>query len=274
MNQIKRRLSNGIEIDQLGLGVYQTPEGAETVNAVKWALESGYPHIDAAKIYGNEADVGEGMLKSGVKREEIFLTTKLWNDDVRARRTKEAFAESLKALKTDYVDLYLIHWPVDGLEEAWLAMEELYNEGKIKAIGLSNFHESHIQRIMEIASVKPMVNQVESHPYMANQALIDLSKAKGMEVEVWSPLGGTGGNLLQDEVIKEIAGRYEKTPAQIVLRWDIQREVIVIPKSTHKERIVSNMDIFDFELSPQDMEKIQQLDRNLRVGPDPDNFDF
>lgn len=267
-------LNNGVKIPALGLGVYQTPEGAETVNAVKWALEAGYRHIDAARIYGNEADVGNGMRESGIPREEIFLTTKLWNDDVRARRTKEAFEESLQALQTDYIDLYLIHWPVDGLEEAWVAMEELYNEGKIKAIGLSNFHEAHLQRINEIAKVKPAVNQIESHPYLVNQKLIDLSKAQGMEVEVWSPLGGTGGNLLQDEVICQLAQKYEKTAAQIVLRWDIQRGVIVIPKSTHKERIVSNLEVFDFELSRSDMEKIGQLNRNYRVGPDPDNFDF
>ncbi|MGF6990256.1 diketogulonate reductase-like aldo/keto reductase [Lachnospiraceae bacterium PM6-15] len=272
MNTIK--LNNGKLIPQLGLGVYQTPEGEATVNAVKWALEAGYRHIDAAKVYGNEAEVGKGMLESGVPREEIFLTTKLWNDDVRAGRAKEAFAESLKSLQTDYVDLYLIHWPVDGFEKAWSDLEELYEAGKIKAIGLSNFHKEHIERIEKIAHIKPAVNQVESHPYMNNQALIDLSKSYGMEVEVWSPLGGTGGNLLSDQTLQALATKYGKSPAQIVLRWDIQREVIVIPKSTHKERIEVNMDVFDFELTSEDMDIINQLDRGERVGPDPDNFDF
>lgn len=268
------KLNNGIEIPQLGLGVFQTPKGEDTVNAVKWALEAGYRHIDTAKVYGNEADVGQAILESKVPREEIFLTTKLWNDDIRAERTKEAFEESLKALKTDYVDLYLIHWPVDKFEKAWLVMEELYQEGKIKAIGLSNFHKGHLQKIHEIAHVKPVVDQIESHPYMNNQELIDLNKSMGVEVEVWSPLGGTGGNVLQDETLNKLAGKYKKSPAQIVLRWDIQRGVIVIPKSTHKDRIVSNLDVFDFELADGDMAAINQLNKNLRVGANPDNFDF
>ncbi len=268
------KLNNGIEIPQLGLGVFQTPKGEDTVNSVKWALEAGYRHIDTAKIYGNESDVGTGIKESKIAREEIFLTTKLWNEDIRAERTREAFEESLKALQTDYVDLYLIHWPVESFEKAWSVMEELYQEGKIKAIGLSNFHQSHLDKIQKIAKVKPVVNQIESHPYMNNQDLIDLSKSMGMEIEVWSPLGGTGGNVLQDETLNKLAGKYGKSPAQIVLRWDIQRGVIVIPKSIHKDRIISNMDIFDFKLSDEDMALINQLNKNLRVGPNPDNFDF
>jgi diketogulonate reductase-like aldo/keto reductase len=153
-------------------------------------------------------------------------------------------------------------------------MEELYQEGKIKAIGLSNFHKGHLQKIHKIAHVKPVVDQIESHPYMNNQELIDLNKSMGVEVEVWSPLGGTGGNVLQDETLNKLAGKYKKSPAQIVLRWDIQRGVIVIPKSTHKDRIVSNLDVFDFELADGDMAAINQLNKNLRVGADPDNFDF
>lgn len=272
MNTIK--LNNGVEIPQLGLGVYQTPEGDETVNSVKWALEAGYRHIDAARVYGNEAGVGEGMRQSGVRRQDIFLTTKLWNDDIRQGRAREAFEESLKTLGTDYVDLYLIHWPVDGFEKAWREMEQLYREGKIRAIGVSNFHEQHLERLLETAEVQPVVNQIESHPYLNNQKLIDLSRENGMEAEVWSPLGGTGGNLLQDKRLEELAGKYNKSAAQIVLRWDIQRGVIVIPKSTHQERIISNMDVFGFELEDSDMEKINQLNKDMRVGPDPDNFDF
>lgn len=272
MNKIK--LNNGIEIPQLGLGVYQTPEGEETVNSVKWALEAGYRHIDAARVYGNEAGVGEGIRQSGVKRQDIFLTTKLWNDDIRQRRTRDAFEESLKALGTDYVDLYLIHWPADGFEEAWKEMEQLYHEGKIRAIGVSNFHKQHLKRLFEIAKVRPVVNQIESHPYLNNHELICLNKENGMETEVWSPLGGTGGNLLGDKLLGELADKYKKTAAQIVLRWDIQRGVIVIPKSTHRERIVSNIDVFGFELEDCDMEKINQINKDLRVGPDPDSFDF
>lgn len=272
MNTIK--LNNGVEIPQIGLGVYQSPKGESTINAVKWALESGYRHIDTAKIYGNEEEVGTGIIESGVPRNEIFITTKLWNDDIRKGRTREAFEESLKALKTDYVDLYLIHWPVDGFEEAWIEMEKLYKEGKIRAIGLSNFHESHLKRINDIATIKPVVNQIESHPYMTNEKLIELSKSQDMEIEVWSPLGGTGGNLLQNEVLKSIAEKYGKSPAQIVIRWDLQREVIVIPKSIHKERIEANIDVFDFELSKEDMELINNLNCDGRIGADPDNFDF
>jgi diketogulonate reductase-like aldo/keto reductase len=267
-------LNNEVKIPQLGLGVFQTPKGEDTVNSVKWALEAGYRHIDTAKIYGNESDVGTGIKESNIAREEIFLTTKLWNEDIRAERTREAFEESLKALQTDYVDLYLIHWPVESFEKAWMVMEELYQEGKIKAIGLSNFHQSHLEKIQKIAKVKPVVNQIESHPYMNNQALINLCKSIGMEIEVWSPLGGTGGNVLEDETLNKLAAKYGKSAAQIVLRWDIQREVIVIPKSIHKDRIIANIDIFDFKLTDEDMALINNLNKNLRVGPNPDNFDF
>ncbi len=272
MNYIE--LNNGVKIPQLGLGVFRSPAGQDTRNAVKWALDSGYRHIDTAKIYENEADVGIAIEESGVKREDIFLTTKLWNDDIRAGRAEEAFYESLERLRTDYVDLYLIHWPADGFEQAWITMEKLYNEGRIKAIGLSNFHESHLEKIKKTATVKPVVNQIESHPYFNNQNLINLCLKQGIQVEVWSPLGGTGGNVLQDKAINELAVKYGKSAAQIVIRWDIQRNVIVIPKSVHKERIKANLDVFDFELSKEDMQIIDNLDRNLRVGADPDNFDF
>ncbi|MDD4369516.1 MAG: aldo/keto reductase [Anaerostipes sp.] len=272
MNQIT--LYNGIDIPQIGLGVYQAPVGSGTVNAVKWAIEAGYRHIDTAKVYGNEEDVGTGILESGVPREDIFLTTKLWNDDIREGRTREAFEKSLEALQTDYVDLYLIHWPVDGFEMAWLIMEELYQEGKIRAIGLSNFHEEHLNRLKKIASVMPAVNQIESHPYMNNQSLIEFNHSLGIEVEAWRPLGGTGGNLLEDVELNQIAKKYGKSVAQIVLRWDVQRGLIVLPKSIHKDRIASNIDVFDFCLDAEDMKRINQLNRNVRLGPDPDNFTF
>lgn len=267
-------LSNGVRIPQLGLGVWQTENGRQTEDAVCWALEAGYRHIDTAKAYGNERSVGDGVRKSGIPREEIFITTKLWNEDVRAGRARAAFEKSLKELGTDYVDLYLIHWPADGFEEAWLAMEELYNAGKIRAIGVSNFHKSHLDKLASAAHIKPMVNQIESHPYFNNQELIDDCLANDIAVEVWRPLGGTGGNVLQDEVLGQLAQKYGKSPAQIVLRWDVQRKVIVIPKSIHQERIVSNFDIFDFELTDDDMKIINGLNRNRRVGPNPDNFDF
>ena len=268
------QLKHGLKIPQLGLGVYQTPDGDQTVQAVKWALNAGYRHIDTAKIYGNEASVGKGIRESGVDRGEIFLTTKLWNADIRAGRTREAFFESLEALQTDYVDLYLIHWPADGFEQAWTVMEELHEAGKIGAIGVSNFQKSHLERLAKTARIMPAVNQIESHPYFTNQELIKYCFCKDIAVEVWSPLGGTGGNLLEDETLKMLAEKYGKTPAQIVLRWDIQRGVVVIPKSTHRERIISNQEIFDFELCGKDMKLIQDLNCCKRVGPDPDHFDF
>ncbi|WP_195276404.1 aldo/keto reductase [Anaerotruncus rubiinfantis] len=267
-------LNNGVKIPQFGLGVFKTPEGEQTVSAVKWALEAGYRHIDTAKVYGNEKGVGLGIQESKVPREEIFLTTKLWNDDIRAGRTREAFAESLAALQTDYVDLYLIHWPADGYERAWAVMEELYQEGKIKAIGVSNFQKRHLECLEKTAKIAPAVNQIEAHPYFSNQELIDYCKARRIVVEAYRPLGGTGGNLLEDETLRALAQKYERTPAQIALRWAIQRDTVVVAKSTHQERIVSNMKIFDFVLSDTDMETIDGLNRNTRLGSDPDNFNF
>ena len=268
------KLNSGTQIPQLGLGVFQTEDGEQTRSAVKWALEAGYRHIDTAKIYGNEASVGQGIKESGVPREEIFLTTKLWNEDIRRGRAEAAFEESLRALQTDYVDLYLIHWPAEGYERAWAAMEGIYRSGRARAIGVSNFHLHHLERLEQIAAVAPAVNQIESHPYFTNQALIDCCRKKGIEVEVWSPLGGTGGTLLRDETLRLLGEKYGKSPAQIVLRWDLQRQVIVIPKSTHRDRIISNLDVFGFELSPEDMAAIDGLNRDERVGADPDNFDF
>jgi len=266
--------NNGVKIPQLGLGVFRTPDGETTVNSVRWALEAGYRHIDTAKIYGNEQSVGIGMQQSGVAREDIFLTTKLWNEDIRQGRARVAFEESLRRLKTDYVDLYLIHWPAVGYEKAWEEMEKLYQEGKIRAIGVSNFHRHHLDTLAAGATVVPAANQIESHPYFTNQALIDESLKRGIAVEVWSPLGGTGGNVLENETLKQLGEKYGKSPAQIVIRWDIQRGVIVIPKSTHKDRIVANIDVFDFCLSDEDMQLIASLNRNTRVGADPDNFNF
>jgi len=258
----------------LGLGVWQSEFGKATEDAVKWALEAGYRHIDTAMIYQNEESVGKGIKESKVAREKIFLTTKLWNDDVRAGNTLQAFEKSLQRLAVDYVDMYLIHWPVDGFTEAWRVMEDLYQQGKIKAIGVSNFHQTHLEKLCSEAKVVPAINQIESHPMLSNQKLIDYCQGKGIAVSAWSPLGGSQGNMLKDECLIEMADKYNKTTAQIILRWDIQREVVVIPKSVHKERIVSNMKIFDFELSQEDMDIINCLNQDKRTGADPDNFDF
>lgn len=270
------KLNNGVSIPQLGFGVFRAADGAETENAVRWALEAGCRHIDTARIYGNEASVGRAVRASGVKREEIFLTTKLWTKDVRAGRTREAFEESLTALGTDYVDLYLIHWPAEGFAEAWAEMEKLYAEGRVRAIGVSNFHQHHLEELARTAKVKPAVDQIESHPYLSNQPLIDFCRGQGMDVEVWSPLGGSLGkaNILKDETILALAQKYGKSPAQVTIRWHLQRGVIVMPKSTHRERIAANLDVFDFALSEEDMAAVSALDRGLRTGSDPDNFTF
>jgi len=267
-------LNNNVEMPLLGLGVFQSKDGIEAENAVKWALAAGYRHIDTAKIYGNESSVGKAMKESGVPREEIFLTTKLWNEDIRNRNARAAFEKSLEALQTDYVDMYLIHWPTDGFAEAWPVLEELYEEGKIKAIGVSNFHKVHFDELFKIAKIIPTINQIESHPLLANQELIDYCHDKRIAISAWSPLGGTGGNLMENTALKELAKKYNRTVAQIILRWDIQRGIVVLPKSVHQERIISNMGIFDFEISAEDMKKINELNKNQRTGADPENFNF
>ncbi len=267
-------LSNGVQIPMIGLGVFKTQDGEETQNAVKWALEGGYRHIDTAKVYRNEESVGAAVAASDVPREDIFITTKLWNQDLRAGRYREAFEESLAALKTDYIDLYLIHWPVEGFEKAWPVIEELYREKKIRAIGVSNFHKHHLEALEKVATIKPMINQIESHPMMNNQELIDYCQQQGIAVEAWSPLGGNGTQLVLDETLVGIGQKYNKSAAQVIIRWNIQRNVVVLPKSANEGRIKSNIDVFDFELSEEDMAAINHMNQNKRVGSDPDNFNF
>lgn len=266
--------TTGIGIPQLGLGVFQTPEGKETVDSVRWALEAGYRHIDTAAVYGNEESVGQALRESGVRRREVFVTTKLWNDDIRAGKTEEAFYQSLDRLGTSYVDLYLIHWPVDGWQRAWEVMVDLYHQHRIRAIGVSNFHQHHLEELRTISAVRPAVDQIESSPQFTNQDLVDYCHGKRIHVEVWSPLGGTGGDLLKDPVLQRIADEHGKSPAQIVIRWHLQRGVIVIPKSTHQERIKQNFDVFDFTLDENEMAAIYALNTGKRNGADPDNFSF
>lgn len=268
-------LSNGVEIPQIGLGVYlgygvfENPDSSLTIDSVKSALEVGYRHIDMAAAYGNESDVGIAIKESGVPREELFLTTKLWNDDIVARRAKEGFEESLKKLQTDYLDLYLLHWPIDGMEEAWSVLEDLYLEKRIKAIGVSNFQMHHMKQLMKHARIKPMVNQIESNPYNNNQKLVDDCRLEDIQIEAWSPLGGSGGNILQNPALKDLAEKYNKSVAQIILRWNIQRGIVVLPKSIHKERQVSNMEVFDFVLSDEDMRTIFRMNKNISAGTPP-----
>ena len=261
-------------IPQIGLGVFRTPDGDTTVNAVQAALENGYRHIDTAMIYRNETSVGEGIRRSGVPRGDLFVTTKLWNDDIRAHRGKEAFQESLDRLGMDYVDLYLIHWPADVWQQAWDDLQEIYASGRAKAIGVSNFQPHHLADLLKNSDVTPAVDQIESSPQFTNQPLVDELSAKGIATEAYSPLGGTGGDLLAIPELAEIGAKYGKSAAQTVIRWHIQRGVVVLPKSTHADRIRQNIDVFDFVLSDDDMAAISAMDTGKRNSADPDNFDF
>jgi diketogulonate reductase-like aldo/keto reductase len=267
------KLVNGVEMPYFGLGVFKTNEGSEVENSVKWALEAGYRHIDTAAIYENEQGVGNAVKASGIPRNEIFITTKSWNENQRNGTVMEGFEESLKLLQTDYVDLYLIHWPVKGKYTAtWKVMEEIYRSGRAKAIGVSNFLQHHLEDIFGIAEIKPMVNQVECHPHLVQQPLIDFCRANEIRFEAWSPI--MRGAVNDIPLFLELSEKYKKTPVQLVLRWDLQKGIVTIPKSVHQERIKSNAEIFDFELSEEDISRIDQLDKNERFGSHPDTFTF
>lgn len=267
------KLHNGVAMPYFGLGVYLAEDGQEVVNAVKWALDAGYRHIDTAAAYGNEEGVGQGISESGLRRDEVFLVSKVWNSDQGYENTLNAFEASLERLGTHYLDLYLVHWPVDGkYKETWRALEKLYADKKVRAIGVSNFLQHHLEDLMDSAEIVPMVNQMEFHPYLVQQELIDFCNRYKIQYEAWSPM--MQGNIFEKEEFAELADKYGKTIAQVVLRWDLQKGVITIPKSTNKERIIANAQLFDFELSPEDMEKLDAMDKGKRFGPDPDDFDF
>jgi methylglyoxal/glyoxal reductase len=270
-------LSNGVKMHWFGLGVFKVEEGPELVNAVKFAIKHGYRSIDTAAIYENEEGVGqairEGIKDAGIAREELFVTSKVWNSDLGYESTLAAYETSLKKLGLDYLDLYLIHWPVDGkYKDAWRALETLYKEGRVKAIGVSNFHVHHLEDLMKDAEIKPMINQVEYHPRLTQKKVRAFCEQHGIQLEAWSPL--MQGQLLDQPVIQAIADKYNKSTAQVILRWDLQNQVVTIPKSTKEHRIVENSSIFDFELTKSELEQIDGLNQNHRVGPDPDNFDF
>ena len=269
------KLNNGVEIPRQALGVFQIPDG-QTAQCVRWALEAGYRHIDTAAVYGNERGTGQGIKDSGIPRDQIFLTTKLWNDDMRKHRVREAFEESLEKLGTDYVDLYLIHWPVaEAFVESWKELEKLYREGRVRAIGVSNFHKYHMETLLKAAEIVPAVNQVELHPLLNQKPLSEYCRGLGIEMESYRPLGGTGAtNLVGNPDIAVIAKKYGKSSAQIMVKWNLQSGNIVLVKSTHKERIIENADIYDFEISPEDMKYLDGLNQDLHTGPSPDSFDF
>ncbi|WP_270394279.1 aldo/keto reductase [Bacillus paranthracis] len=275
--QSKAVLNNGVEMPWFGLGVFKVEEGPELVEAVKSAIKAGYRSIDTAAIYGNEAAVGEGIRAgieaTGISREDLFITSKVWNADQGYETTIAAYEESLKKLGLDYLDLYLVHWPSEGkYKDTWRALETLYKEKRVRAIGVSNFQIHHLQDVMKDAEIKPMINQVEYHPRLTQKELQAFCKEQGIQMEAWSPL--MQGQLLDNETLQEIAEKHGKTTAQVILRWDLQNGVITIPKSTKEHRIIANADVFNVELTKEDMEKIDALNQNHRVGPDPDNFDF
>jgi diketogulonate reductase-like aldo/keto reductase len=265
-------LNNGVNMPWLGLGVWQVDEGREVEQSVRAALLTGYRSIDTAAAYGNETGVGKAIRESGVPRAGLFVTTKVWNADHGYDATLRAHEASLKKLGLDYVDLYLIHWPVKGKYlETWRAFETLYKDGRVRAIGVSNFQIHHLKDVLEKFPTVPAVNQVELHPLLAQKELREFCAAHGIQVEAWSPLMQGHLNV---PAITDIAKKHGKTPAQVVLRWDLQHGIVTIPKSVHEKRIRENADVFDFELSAADMAAIDALDKGHRFGPDPDNFNF
>ena len=280
-------LNSGTTIPQLGLGVWQA-DNEETESAVRFALdEAGYRHIDTAAAYGNEEGVGRGLASSSVPREDIFLTTKLWNSDQGYDRALAAFDESLTRLGTDYVDLYLIHWPLqdnDRLLRTWEALEKIAESGKAKAIGVCNFEPHHLQLLVERGGMLPAVDQVELHPHLPQHEIRTFASEHDIAVESWSPLGGTSNagwgplskpnTLLTDPIITRIADRHSVSPAQVLIRWHLQNGLIVVPKSVHNDRIAQNIDVFDFELDDLDLSEIATLDDGVRVGMHPDEMNM
>ncbi|MBY6037762.1 aldo/keto reductase [Fictibacillus nanhaiensis] len=266
-------LHNGVHMPWLGLGVYKAEDGDEVIQSIKWALDAGYRSIDTASLYDNEAGVGQAIRETNVPREDLFITTKVWNTDQGYEKTLAAFDASLERLGLEYVDLYLVHWPVPGkYKETWRALEKIYYDGKAKAIGVSNFKQHHLEDLIAEAQIKPMVNQVEYHPRLTQEELITYCKEQGIQVEAWRPL--LKGEIFEEPTLVELAKKHNKSVAQIILRWDIQNGVVTIPKSVTKHRIEENGHIFDFELTAEDMSRISALNQDKRNGADPDDPEF
>ncbi|HVY47747.1 MAG TPA: aldo/keto reductase [Minicystis sp.] len=262
------KLNNGVEIPQVGLGVFRAAAGEETRRAVRWALEIGYRHVDTARVYGNEQDVGEAIRESGVPREEVFVTTKLWNSDHGKDKAARACEESLKRLGFDYVDLYLIHWPQEGLRrESWKALTKLLESGKCRAIGVSNYTIRHLEEVLSTSDVVPAVDQVELSPFLHQKKLLDFCEKKKIVVEAYSPL--VKGKRMQHPTVVKVAQKVGKTPAQVLIRWSMQHGCVVIPKSVKKERIDENFGVFDFALDVDDMRLLDESDENLLTSWDP-----
>lgn len=269
------RLNNDVLIPQVGYGVYKVPN-EEITASVLTAFEAGYRSIDTAQFYQNEAGLGEAIRQSGIPRKDLFITSKVWNSHHGTDRTVQAFEASLEQLGLEYLDLYLVHWPVPVLDkyiETYQAMEQLYKDGRIRAIGVSNFHIQHLQRLLDVCDIIPTVNQVECHPYLQQQELKAFCKQHGIYVESWSPLY-RGGEVLQETSILQIAEKHQKTPAQIILRWHLQEDSIIIPKSVTPVRIHENIGLFDFELDEEDIGAIRNLNKDVRIGKDPDDMNI
>lgn len=264
-------LNNGVQMPWLGLGVWKVAEGSEAIRAVRAAIAAGYRSIDTAAVYNNEVSVGTAIRHSGMPRDELFITTKLWNSDHGYEQTLKAFHESLQKLGLDYLDLYLIHWPVrEKYKETWEAFLDLYAQGKVRAIGVSNFQDYHLQELLSFGGITPAVNQVELHPRLTQKPLLAYCKQHSIQLEAWSPL--MRGQFMDHPVLLNLADRYAKSVAQIILRWNLQNSVVVIPKSVTEHHIVENTNIFDFELSEKDISAIDALHQGHRLGANPDNF--
>jgi diketogulonate reductase-like aldo/keto reductase len=265
-------LNNGVEMPIFGLGVFRTEVGAETENAVKWALEDGYRAVDTAALYQNEAEVGKIVNSGIVPRDQVFVTSKVWVDNLSYEGTKRAFEESMQKLNLDYVDLYLVHWPVNDWQGAWRALEEIYEtqSGRVRAIGVSNFLEHHLEELFSIAKIRPAVNQVEFHPYLQQPNLQKFCRDNKIALTAWAPI--MKGRVQDVPTLIEIGEKYGKSAVQVTLRWMLQIGVITIPKSAKQERIESNADLYDFELTDDEIQSINALDRDERIGTHPDQF--
>ncbi len=270
-----KTFNNGVTIPQLGYGVYKVTED-DIVSVTSIALESGYRSIDTAQYYNNERGVGAAFKNSGISRDELFITTKVWNSHQGYDKTMQAFETSMKELDIEQLDMYLVHWPApehDLYIETYQALEQLYKDGRVRAIGVSNFEINHLERLLDHCDIPPVVNQIECHPYLQQRNLKDFCKNNDILIEAWGPLR-RGGTLFEEPIITQLAAKYDKTPAQIILRWHIQEDTIVIPKSVTPSRIKENINVFDFSLTKEDMDAIYSLDRNERMGRHPNDMNI
>jgi len=264
-------LNNEVPMPRLGLGTFEISQGGDVEQSIEWALDCGYRSIDTASVYGNEIGVGCGIAHSAVPRDEMFITSKVWNGEQGYEATLDAFEATLARLQTDYLDLYLIHWPIPGkMEPTWKAMEELHQTGRVRAIGVCNFLIHHLEQLLRFAEISPAVNQIELHPYLQQRKLRDYCRERGIQVEAWRPL--MKGHVTDILELRQIGERHEKTPAQVALRWELQSGLVVIPKSLQQNQIEENRDIFDFALTDDEMGEIASLDRQHRIGPHPETL--